>query len=126
MPMTDFLRDQLAETAFRNDTYTGPDPVYVSLYSTAPTRTSPGTEIVGNGYSRQSVAFSAASEGLVTSTGNVVFTCSGSAWPTVRAVGIVDDDTGGNIMFFETIPGRNIEPDDEFRIDAGDLTIRVG
>lgn len=126
MPMTDFLSNNLANAAFRNTGYTGPATVSVALFSTAPTGNTAGTEIVGNGYSRQSVVYSAPVAGLLTSTGNVVFTCTGSAWPTVVAVAMTDAATGGNILFFETIPGRNLEPADELRIDAGDLTIRVG
>ena len=124
--MTDFLSNTLANVAFRNTAYTGPANVHVALFSTAPTGNTAGTEIVGNGYSRQTVAYSAPAAGLLTSTGNVVFTCTGNAWPTVLAVGMTDAATAGNIMFYETIPGRNLEPADELRIDSGDLTIRIG
>lgn len=124
--MTNFLSNSLANAAFRNTSYTSPATVYVSLYSTEPTTSTSGTEITGNGYARQSVTYSAPVEGLIESTGNVVFTCTGNDWPTVVAVGMTDADTGGNIMFFETIPGRNINVNDEFKIDAGDLTITIG
>ena len=124
--MTHFLSNNLANAALRNTSYTGPATVYVSLYSTAPTANTAGTEITGNGYSRQSVAFDAPSEGAVDSSGNVTFSASGNAWPTVVAVGLVDASTGGNILFYENIAGRNLKPADELKIDAGELVITIG
>lgn len=125
MPMTHDLANKLANAALRNQTYTSPATVYASLYSSAPTASSSGTEIVGNGYSRQTATFNAPSAGAVTSSGNVAFTCSGNNWPTVVAFGVTDASTAGNIMFFQSISPRNIKIDDQFLIDSGNLTITI-
>jgi hypothetical protein len=44
----------------------------------------------------------------------------------VVAVGLVDASTGGNILFYENIAGRNLKPADELKIDAGELVITIG
>lgn len=125
MPMTDNLANKIANATLRNQTYTSPATVYASLYSVAPTVSTSGTEIVGNGYSRQSVTFSAPSAGVVSSSGNVTFSCTGNNWPTVVAFAITDASTSGNIMFFQGISPRNINVGDSFQIDSGNLTITI-
>jgi hypothetical protein len=99
--------------------------VYASLYSTAPPVSTSGTEIVGNGYSRQLATFNAPSAGAVTSNANVTFSCSGNDWPTVVAFAITDASSSGNILFFQNIAARNIKVDDNFLIDSGNLTITI-
>lgn len=126
MPMTHDLANKIANATLRNESYSSPATVYASLYSTAPTANTAGTEITGNGYSRQSMTFSAPSEGGTALSGNVTFSCTGNNWPTVVAFGITDASTSGNIMFFQTIPDRNINVSDDFNIDSGDLTIIIG
>lgn len=123
--MTDNLANKIANATLRNQTYTSPANVYASLYSVAPTASTSGTEIVGNGYSRQVTTFAAPSAGAVSSSGNVTFSCTGNNWPTVVAFAITDASTSGNIMFYQGISPRNIKVGDSFQIDSGDLTITI-
>jgi hypothetical protein len=125
MPMTNYLANAVANAALRNRSYSSPANVYASLYSTAPTVSTAGTEIVGNGYSRQLATFGAPTAGAVSSNANVTFSCTGNAWPTVVAFAITDASTSGNIMFFQGISPRNINVGDDFNIDSGNLTITI-
>lgn len=125
MPMTDSLATQIANAVLRNQTYTSPANVWASLYSTAPTVSTGGTEITGNGYSRQSVTFSAPTNGSAASNVAVTFTCTGNNWPGVVAIGVTDASTGGNILFFSSTATRNIKVGDSLSIDSGNLTVDI-
>ena len=67
MPMTTYMANKLANAAVANVAYTS-TTVYMSLFSAAPTVAGGGTEITGNGYSRQLTTFATPSTG-----GNLLF-----------------------------------------------------
>ena len=126
MPMTYDLANKLANATLRNQSYTSPATVYAALYSTAPTVSTSGTEITGNGYARVSTTFSNPANGSITTSGTITIgPCTGNAWPTVTAFGICDASTSGNIMYFKGISGKNIAVGDSFVIDGGNLTIAI-
>ena len=125
--MTNYLANAVANAVLRNTSYTSPASVYATLYSVAPTASTSGTELTGNGYARQLTTFSAPSAGAATSNVAVTFgAATGNAWPTVVAFGIVDSSSSGNILFYKTISGRNIKVGDTLIIEAGSLTIDIG
>lgn len=125
--MSDFLANQVANATLRNTSYTSPTSVYAALYSVAPTANTSGTELTGNGYSRQLTTFSSPVDGAASSNVAVTFgPATGNNWPTVVAFAITDASTSGNIMYFKTISGRNIRVGDSFQIDSGNLTINIG
>ena len=125
MPMTDYLQNAVANATLRNTAYTSPANVYASLYSTAPTESTTGTEITGNGYSRQSVTFSAPTLGSLSSNVAVTFTCSGNNWPGVVAFGVTDASTAGNILYYSGISGRTVQVGDSVVFASGDITIQI-
>ena len=126
MAMTTQLANQIANVTVRNGTYTTPGNVYAALYTTVLTAAGTGTEVVGNGYSRQLTTFSAPANSEVASNTAVTFSCSGNAWPTVIAFAIVDSSSGGNMMYYKNISGRNIKPGDDLVFDSGDISIVIG
>jgi len=72
-----------------NGTYTPSATVYAALYTVAPTPTTSGTEVAGNGYSRTAVAFSAPSAGSTSNSGTVTFpAATGPGWGTIVACAI--------------------------------------
>ena len=126
MTMSSNLANKLANATLRNTAYTSPASVYASLYSTAPTATTSGTELTGNGYSRQVTTFASPANGISSSNVAVTFgPATGNAWPTVTAVGITDASTAGNIMYFNTIAGRNIKVGDSLVFGTGNITITL-
>lgn len=125
MPMTNDLANKIANASLRNQSYTSPANVYGALYSAAPTVSTNGTEITGNGYARQLATFNTPSAGNVSSNVALTWSCTGNNWPTVVAFAIVDDVTGGNIMYFKEVASRNIKVGDSVTIDSGNLTIDI-
>jgi hypothetical protein len=125
MPMTNYLQNAVLNASLRNVTYTQTANVYSALYSVAPTASTSGTEITGNGYSRQLTTFASANAGVCTSNVAVNFTATGNAYPTVVAFGVVDASTSGNILYYKNITGRNVKAGDTLTFDSGAITITL-
>ena len=125
MPISNYLGNAVINATVRNTTYTSPATVYCALYSTAPTASTSGTELSGNGYSRQTVAFSAPSAATTASTGNVTFTATGN-WSPAVATAIVDASTGGNILWFTNLASTQvINSGQSITLTTGSITLAV-
>jgi hypothetical protein len=125
MAMSNYLENKLLEAVVKNTTYTSPSTVYLALYSTAPTDSTAGTELSGNGYSRQAVTFASAANGTITSNSAASFSTATGDWSPIVATAIVDASTGGNILFYKITPPRNIKSGDTLVVESGDITITL-
>ena len=124
--MSNYLANAIANATLRNTSYTSPANVYVALYSTAPTANTSGTELSGNGYSRQSVTFSAPSAGAASSNVAVTFgPATGNNWPGAKAFAITDASTAGNILYFTTITTQNVLVGKSLTYASGNITITI-
>jgi hypothetical protein len=119
------LANQLLNATVGNVTFTTPTTAYISLYSTAPNAVSTGTEIVGNGYSRQTATFTSAANAATATNVAVSFSCTGNNWPLLRAVGVMDDVSAGNLMYYTTIAGRNVTAGSTLTFDSGTITLTI-
>lgn len=126
MAMSNYLSNALANAVVRNVSYTSPANVYVALYSTAPTVSTAGTELTGNGYSRQNVTFSAPSSGAANSNVAVTFgPATGNAWPAAIAMSVTDASTGGNILYFKSISPQIVDVGDSLTLSSGNITVTM-
>jgi hypothetical protein len=124
MSATDNFENKILDAGFGSGTLTKPANVYVALYSTAPTDSTSGTELTGNGYARQVVSFGSASAGQIGSSGNVTFAANGSSWSTVVAVGLVDASSSGNIMVYGALsPTRTLQDGDTLTFETNNLKV---
>ena len=119
------LANKLLNATVGNVAFSTPATAYISLYSTSPTTASTGTEIVGNGYSRQSATFSAAANAVTASNVAVTFGCTGNAWPALKAVGVMDASTAGNLMYYTPITNRNVAAGSTLTFDSGTITLTI-
>ena len=104
MPASTSLDNKLLAATLTGNTYTSPATVYAALYSTAPTKSTSGTELSGSGYSRQSVAFTIdTGNSIATNTANVVFGNATADWSAAVGWSITDASTSGNILYFSTL-----------------------
>jgi len=126
--MTNYLENALVNHVLRNTALTSPTTVYLALYDASPTDTGTGgTEITGTGYSRQSVTFTAPTNGSTSNSSTLSFTNgSGGNW-TIAAVGIMDASSGGNMLFHGTLTGgsKTVADGDTITFNAGDLDITL-
>jgi hypothetical protein len=125
MPMTNYLRNQLLDATLKDTTYTSPDTVYMALYSTVNSVDTAGTELTGNNYSRQSVTFDSAVNGLITSNAAVTFTSVGNTWLPAVSTAVIDASTGGNMLYFQNGVARTVPADESLTFESGDITITI-
>jgi hypothetical protein len=124
--ISNYLENALINATLRNTAYTSPTTVYVALYTTDPTDADTGTEVSGNGYARQSVTFSAPSDGATSNSAAVEFPQATGSWGTVAYIGIRDASSGGNLLYHTPLDAsKTIATGDVFRIAIGSLTVTI-
>ena len=126
MSFTNFLETEILDHVFAGAAYTAPSTKYLALF-TAISDGEAGsvTEISGNAYARQSVAFT--TSGNTTSNNAAVeFPTATGSWGTVTHVGVYDASTSGNLMAYATLSSsKAIATGDVFRVPSGDLDITL-
>lgn len=126
--LSDYSEKLLLDWLMTNGSATRPTSRHVAIYTAAPSESGGGTEVSGNGYSRQEVTFSAASTPSGTTSNNnaVSFTAAGGSWGTITHIGIFDAATGGNLLWHGALTAPKTVGDGdtlEFSIGNIDLTI---
>jgi hypothetical protein len=125
MSFSNFLETEVLDHVFGGNAYTAPATHYLALFTGAPGEAGGGTEVSGNAYARQSVAFTV-SGNLATNTAAVEFPTATGSYGTVTDVGVFDALTSGNLMCYATLSAsKAIETGDVFRVPAGDLDITL-
>lgn len=122
--LSNYLENKLLDHFLGTTSYTMPTPVYVALYTVAPSDAGGGTEATGGSYARQTATFSAASSGATSNDANIDFTNMPSC--TVVAIGIHDNITSGNLLVWGTLTAnKSLDAGDTLRIATGDLDISI-
>tara|TARA_R110001632_G_scaffold103973_1_gene212789 strand:- start:356 stop:796 length:441 start_codon:yes stop_codon:yes gene_type:complete len=102
-----------------------PTAWYLGLYTTDPTDADTGTEVSGNGYTRESVAFTVTTD-TAENSATVTFGPATASWGTVTHVGVFDAVTGGELLFHGALTtSKAIATDDSLQVTAGNLTITL-
>ena len=121
-----------AENLLLNFILTGtgsaPSNLYLGLYTAAPNDAGGGTEISGNGYSRQTITFNTASgtSGTTDNSNTPSFTASGGDFGTIQAMGIFDAQTSGNLLWHGTIAtNKTVYSGDSIQFAAGSIDLTI-
>ena len=126
MSFTNFLETEILDHVFAGAAYTAPATKYIGLF-TAISDGEAGsvTEVSGNAYARQSIAFT--TSGATTSNNAAVeFPTATGSWGTITHVGIFDAASSGNLMVYATLTAsKAIASGDVFRVPSGDLDITL-
>lgn len=137
MSFSDYLEDKVLNHVFGGTAYTAPSTLYVGVFTSSASDTGPGTEVSGNGYARQSAAFtvSGTSPTTATSSAAIEFPEATGSWGTVTYAGVFDALTGGNMLawaeltdpadFVTPLP-KAISTGDILRISSGNLKVTLG
>jgi hypothetical protein len=123
--MTQYLENKVLDGTLKATTYTAPANVYMALYSTTNTATTPGDELTGNNYSRQLVTFNSANAGISTGNANVTFSATGNTWPTAISAAIMDASTSGNMLYFGSITPKAVAAGDTLVFDGANIVITI-
>jgi len=100
--LSDFAENLVATWLLTDAAVTRPSGRYVALYTTAPSDAGGGAEVSGFGYARQAFGASAAGADAV-NAGEIAFSAVGGDWGTIRAVGIFDASSGGNLLVWKAL-----------------------
>lgn len=126
---SDYLNNALLSHVFGSTPYTKPANLYVGLMTTRGSGSSSGTEIVGNGYARQSIVFAQDEEplGSIDNASAVAFPpASGGPWGTITDFAVFDAITGGNMLVYGTlVEAKLIKTGDRIEFLAGALVITL-
>ena len=125
MAFSNYLAGEILDDVFSGNAFTPPGTFYLALYTSAPTASGGGTELSGNGYARQTVAFTTTAQ-QSSNTSAVEFPTATADWGTIVAVGVFDASTSGNLLAFGNLTAsKSIVSGDVLRIPAGDLDINL-
>lgn len=131
--LSDYLEAQLLDHVLRAETYSPPSTVYVALFTSDASLAALETGSTANeveagdfDYERKAVTFDSALTPQGRSESNVDLTWSNMPGVTVQYAAIMDDETGGNVLFFgELESARVITSGDNFTISEGNLTVTL-
>ena len=123
--MSDYLEDAFLDHFLGTSSTSSPATIYVGLHTADPTDAGTGTEVSGNGYARQSIAFDASSSGTASNSAAVEFpAASGGDFGTITHIGIWDALTSGNLLFHSALTtSKTISDGDIFKVAASGIDI---
>jgi hypothetical protein len=127
--LSDYAENLVLNWLMRGEGETShPTSWHIGLFTAAPNDAGGGTEVSGNGYSRQSVTWDLATGtgGTTSNSTAETFTASGGNWGTITHIGIFDASAAGNLLWHGSLTAsKTINDGDslEFAIGAIDLTI---
>ena len=97
--ISNYLENELLDHIFNNGDYTSPTAIWVGLSTADPLDDASGlAEPSGNGYSRKTVSFGAASSRRITQNADVTFDQATGSWGTITHWALFDAETGGNML----------------------------
>lgn len=124
---SDYLENKILDHILGGGDYTRPSDVYIALFTSNPTDAGGGTEVSGGSYARAAVTnnstnFPAASGGVKANGTDINFPTATALRGTVQSVGVFDDPTGGNLLFWAPlVAARTINNGDAFSFAVGQL-----
>ncbi len=122
--MSDYLENEILDHILGTGAYTMPSTVYVGLSTGSFNDDNSGTELTGNGYARESIAFAAAASGTASNSGAVEFSAATGSWGTVSHFGLFDASSSGNLLIHGALTASKvIETGDILKIAVGDMDI---
>jgi hypothetical protein len=123
MPKTYYASNTTLNSFLRNTPYTPVVVTYLALFTATPGPTGGGTEVSGNGYARQTIAFGPPTNGSCSNTVTISFPVDVVAdWMTVTSFGVFDAASGGNLLYYANLSSsRYVAVNDQVVFNAGSL-----
>jgi hypothetical protein len=85
-------------------------PLYLAVFTVAPTNTTDGTEVSGGGYARQPVTLDPASGGTTATSALITFPVASADWGDLVAVALCDAVSAGTQLWWGNITDGNGDP----------------
>lgn len=126
--LSDYAEKLLLDWMMTDGAASRPTAWFVALYTAAPNDAGGGTEVSGNGYARQAVAFAAATspDGTTANTGAVSFTADGGNWGSITHMAIFTAASGGNMLWHGALAAaRTINDSDTLTFAPGAINLTL-
>jgi hypothetical protein len=125
MSFTNDLETRVLQWALTNGSPTRPTAWWVGLFTAAPGEAGGGTEVSGNGYTREAVTFTV-SGNLATNDAAIEWPTATGTWGTITHIAVFDAETSGNMLVYASLTSsKTIASGDVLRIPLGDLDITL-
>jgi hypothetical protein len=124
--MCDGLETALFNGTLRGITFTAPANIYLALHTGDPTDAGTANEIStsGTGYARQSITFTAPTDGVGSNSGTISFPTAVTSWGTVSYFTIWDAATAGNPLIWGALtPAHNVTAGSQLQFPAGSVQV---
>ncbi len=96
---------------------------YVALYTSAPSDSAPGTEVVGGGYLRVAVTFDEIDSVTIGNSSLIEFPEPTGDWGDIVGWGLHDALSGGNYLIFgDQTPTKTVNTGTPVKYEIGELT----
>ena len=127
---SNWLEEAILNYFFRNQSVAQPTAIYLALYINDPTDADTGTEVTGEGYTRQQVTFGTPTQsgdkGVITNNQKIEYPIAIADWGNISHWGIKSAQTGGNLLArgsFSRI--ENVQTGNRFTIENGNLQVTM-
>ena len=126
MDFSNYLANALINTTTRQVVFTPPTKVWVSLYTTDPTKDDTGREVEASTYTRFEVKLSLPFDGVSTNENLMQWNTATTDWGVITHMAIHDAESGGNMLYYTPLDvPKNIEIGDQFQITVGNLKLTL-
>jgi hypothetical protein len=103
--------------------WTPTSPLRAALFTTAPTESGGGTEVIGNAYARTAITWGTATTGSITNSAAVLFPVATGNWGIV-AIAIFDSAAAPVMIWYGNASATKvIETGDQYSLPIGSLTL---
>jgi hypothetical protein len=120
---TNYLENAVLSHFLRNVPVTSPSQTYLALFTADPGEAGNiASEVSGGAYSRMPIDFGVAANGVVANTERITF--SGMLQTVITHIGIMDTESGGNMLYYLELPSSTqVNPSNEVTFAAGIITV---
>lgn len=128
---SNYLETKIFDHVFRNTAYTPAATLYLALFTSTATTAEleAGTltnEVTGGSYARQTVSFSAPSNGVGSNSGSITFPSASAGWGVIRYVAVMDASTAGNVLWYAQLSSDvTINSGNTFQFNASSVSPSV-
>ena len=107
--LSNYLENEILDHMLGGGDFTRPASVFIALFTAEPSDDGGGTEAAGGDYARVEVVnnltnFPASVNGVKSNGTEISFPSPGASWGTIKAVGVFDALSGGNLLMHSLLP----------------------
>ncbi len=125
--LTDTFENRVLTWLLTTSSATRPSAWYIGLFlsGNAPTDSTSGTEISGNGYTRKAVTFTVTGN-IASNNAVITFPTATGNWGTVATAGVFDASSGGNLIAYANLTNsKDIQSSDILQIAANQFSVSI-